>query len=199
MGEESTARAISPKQQAFVNEYLVDLNAKQAAIRAGYSAATAEQQGSRLLSNVKVQEVIQQRMREREQRAQVDADYVLRRMVEIDQMDVLDIMTDDMALKPVSEWPKSWRQYLSGFDVSEMFEGVGDQREMTGLLKKIRWPDKIRNLELLGKHLGMFKDKVEVTGKNGGAIEHAHSVKVVIVPQKAKATVETRPLEREAD
>jgi len=85
-------------------------------------------------------------------------------------MDVLDIMTDDMSIKPVSQWPKVWRQYLSGFDLAEMFEGRGDEREMVGILKKIKWPDKVKNLELIGRHLGMFKDKVEVTGKDGGPI-----------------------------
>ncbi|MNL19236.1 Terminase small subunit [compost metagenome] len=137
-------------------------------------------------------------MKAREQRVTVDADYVMRRMVEIDQMDVLDIMTDDMSLKPVSQWPKVWRQYLSGFDVAEMFEGGGDEREMVGILKKIKWPDKVRNLELLGKHLGMFKEKVEVTGKNGAPIEHNHAVKVVIVPQKSKAEVSQRAMPKEA-
>lgn len=187
---------LNVKQLCFVREYLVDLNATQAAIRAGYSARTAQEQGARLLSNVMVKAALAEAMKAREQRTQVDADYVLRRMVEIDQMDVLDIMTDEMSLKPVSQWPRVWRQYLSGFDLADMFEGAGDDREMVGIMKKIKWPDKVRNLELLGKHLGMFKEKVEVTGKNGGAIEHNHAVKVVIVPQKAKAQVNTRPYEK---
>jgi len=89
-------------------------------------------------------------------------------------MDVLDIMRDDRSLKPVSEWPASWRRYLSGFDIAEMFEGRGEEREMVGLLKKIKWPDKVKNLELLGKHIGVmaFKEQAthEHTGKDGGPI-----------------------------
>ena len=199
----STAKEspLNPKQQAFVDAYLISLNAKQAAIKAGYSEKTAEQQGSRLLSHVKVQAAIAEAMNQRVERTKIDADYVLRRLAEIDQMDVIDILRDDMSLKPVSEWPKVWRQYLSGFDLAEMFEGVGEDRAMVGILKKLKWPDKVRNLELLGKHVDVsaFRDKVEVTGKNGGAIEHKHAVKVVIVPQKAPAEVQTRPLERERD
>jgi phage terminase small subunit len=81
-------------------------------------------------------------------------------------MDVLDIMDDKMNLKAVKEWPKVWRQYLSGFEVAEMFEGRGEERDMVGILKKIKWPDKVKNLELLGKHVGVqaFKDRVEHSG-----------------------------------
>jgi phage terminase small subunit len=150
--------ALTPRQQRFVDEYLIDLNATQAAIRAGYSAKTAHSQGERLLRHVEVSAAIAAAKKARAERAEVDADYVLKRMIEIDQMDVLDIMDDDMAIKPVSEWPKVWRQYLSGFDLAEMFDGRGEQREMIGILKKIKWPDKVKNLELLGRHFGMFKD-----------------------------------------
>lgn len=154
---------ITPKQQAFVDEYLKDLNATQAAIRAGYSQKTANEQGARLLANVSVRSAIEKGKSERSERTKIDADYVLNRLVEIDQMDVIDILADDGSIKPVREWPKVWRQYLSGMELSELFEGRGDQREMVGILKKIKWPDKTRNLELLGKHvtIGAFKDKVE--------------------------------------
>ncbi|HCM61219.1 MAG TPA: terminase small subunit, partial [Morganella sp. (in: Bacteria)] len=83
--------------------------------------------------------------------------------VEIDQMDVLDIMTDDMSIRPVSDWPASWRRYLSGFDLADMFEGRGEDREMVGILKKIKWPDKVKNLELLGKHISVqaFREQVK--------------------------------------
>lgn len=165
--------ALTPKQRRFVDEYLVDLNATQAAIRAGYSARTAESQASRLLSNVNVAQAIQAAQSQRSQRTQIDADYVLARLVEIDQMDVLDILRDDMSLKPVQEWPAAWRRYLSGFDLAEMFEGRGEEREMVGVLKKIKWPDKVRNLELLGKHVGVqaFRERLEHSGPGGGPVQ----------------------------
>lgn len=158
---------MTPKQQRFVEEYLIDLNATQAAIRAGYSAKSAEVQGSRLLSNAKVQAAVTESQAKRAEQTGIDASYVLNRLVEIDQMDVLDIMNDDMSLKAISEWPKVWRRYLSGFDVAEMFEGRGEDREMVGILKKIKWPDKVKNLELLGKHIGVqaFKEKIEHSGE----------------------------------
>jgi len=159
-------KELTPRQAKFVREYLIDLNATQAAIRAGYSAKTASQIGERLLRNVQIQRRLEKAMAARAARTEVDADYVLKRMVEIDAMDVLDIMDDQMAIKPVSEWPKVWRQYLSGFDLAEIAEGSGDQRKIVGTLKKIKWPDKTKNLELLGRHFGLFNDKLDLSFGN---------------------------------
>ena len=153
------------RQIKFIEEYIKSLNATDAAIKAGYSEKTARSQGSRLLTNVDIQKAIQQAKAEREERTKIDADYVLKRLVEIDQMDVLDIMDDDGNVKPLRDWPKIWRQYISNIETISMDDGEG-------WLKKIKWPDKVKNLELLGKHVsvGAFKDKIEHTGPNGGAI-----------------------------
>lgn len=157
--------ALTDKQEMFCREYLIDLNATQAAIRAGYSEKTSNEQGARLLANVSVQNRISELKAERNDRIDVDADYVLKRLFEIDQMDVMDILLANGELKPIKDWPKVWRTTLSGMDVTEM---AGDA---AGLLKKIKWPDKVKNLELLGKHVTVqaFKDNVknELVGPNG--------------------------------
>ena len=75
-------------------------------------------------------------------------------------MDFIDILEEDGSFRPVSIWPKVWRTYLSGIDIAEMsVEG-----QIAGVLKKIKWPDKVKNLELLGKHINVqaFKDRAEV-------------------------------------
>ncbi|MBV4480524.1 terminase small subunit [Pseudomonas khavaziana] len=156
--------ALTQKQRLFVDEYLIDLNATQAAIRAGYSKRTAGQIGDENLKKPQISQAIKEAMDSRSKRVQINADYVLNRLVEIDQLDVLDILRDDMSFKPLSEWPKGWRQYLVGFDIAEMFEGTGEDRSMVGLMKKIKWPDKVKNLELLGKHVAVsaFREQVEV-------------------------------------
>lgn len=160
--------ALTDKQEMFCREYLIDLNATQAAIRAGYSENTARKIGSENLTKPDVQNRIAELKANRNEQVSIDAAYVLRRLVEIDQMDVLDIVKDDLSLKPVSEWPPTWRRYISGFDVAEMFEnsGEGGARELAGILKKIKWPDKVKNLELLGKHISVmaFKEQVEQLG-----------------------------------
>ncbi|MFY3802784.1 terminase small subunit, partial [Escherichia coli] len=86
----------------------------------------------------------------------IDAAYVLRRLVEIDQMDVLDILLQNGELKPIKDWPKVWRTTLSGMDVVEMVSA-----DSAALLKKIKWSDKVKNLELLGKHVSVqaFKEQ----------------------------------------
>ncbi len=158
--------ALTAKQQRFVVEYLVDLNATQAAIRAGYAAKGAKDQAYQLMQRPVIAAAIKEAMEARNQRTQVDADYVLNRLTEIDQMDLLDILDDDMSIKPLSKWPKVWRQSLSGFDIAEMFEGVGKERDLVGLMKKIKWPDKVKNLELLGKHVNVnaFRENVSHSG-----------------------------------
>ena len=95
--------ALTPKQSRFVDEYLVDLNATQAAVRAGYSAKTAGQIGDENLKKPQIAKALSDRMKQREQRTQVDADYVIKRLQEIDQMDVFDILNDDMSLKPIRD------------------------------------------------------------------------------------------------
>ena len=156
--------ALTAKQQRFIVEYLIDLNATQAAIRAGYAVKGAKDQAYQLMQRPVIAAAIKEAMEARNQRTQVDADYVLNRLTEIDQMDLLDILDDDMSIKPLSKWPKVWRQSLSGFDIAEMFEGVGKERDLVGLMKKIKWPDKVKNLELLGKHVNVnaFREQVAV-------------------------------------
>lgn len=156
---------LTPKQQRFVEEYLIDLNATQAAIRAGYSEKTAAVIGAENLIKPNIQKAIEEAQNKRSEQTQIDAAYVLKRLVEIDQMDVLDIMDDNGNVKPIKDWPKIWRQYISNIETISMDDGEG-------WLKKIKWPDKVKNLELLGKHVsvGAFKDKIEHTGPNGGDI-----------------------------
>lgn len=151
---------LTDKQQRFVDEYLIDLNATQAAIRTGYSEKTAKEIGSENLTKPNIQKAIEEAQNKRTEQTQIDAAYVLKRLVEIDQMDVLDIMDDQMKIRPVNEWPKVWRQYVVNLENLELSDGEG-------CFKKIKWPDKVKNLELLGRHVsvGAFKDKVEHSGK----------------------------------
>ena len=142
---------ITPKQQRFVDEYLIDLNATQAAIRAGYSEKTANEQGSRLLANVSISEAIAEAQNKRAERTEITQDYVLtniqkviERCMQVQQVDNCLTQTEDGELAQAF-----------------MFKEQGA----------------LKGLELLGKHLGMFKDKVEHTGKDGGPIDL--SLKVV--------------------
>lgn len=148
---------LTPKQAKFVDEYLIDLNATQAAIRAGYSEKTAVVTGCQNLIKPNIAQAVAKAKKTRVERTKIDADYVLQRHVEIDQMDVLDILENDGKIKAVQDWPKCWRQTLSGYDIATTQIAGTD---METVLKKIKWPDKVRNLELLGKHVdvGAYKE-----------------------------------------
>ncbi|MGE4334978.1 MAG: terminase small subunit [Pigmentiphaga sp.] len=158
---------LTPKQLRFVEEYLVDLNATQAAIRAGYSKRTAGQIGDENLKKPQIAAAIQAAQAERSQATKIDAEYVLNRLGEIDKMDALDILADDGSIKPIRDWPKIWRQMISGLDVMEI--ATGDEEKRLAVVKKIKWPDKIKNLEMIGRHVGVqaFKDKLEHSGTVG--------------------------------
>lgn len=153
-------------QEAYCQEYIkTPENQTQAAINAGYSPNTAAKFASINMRDERVQKRIAELMTERNKRLRVNADYVLLRLVEIDQMDVIDILNDDGGLKPISQWPKIWRTTLSGLDISTTITNF-DETTLENMLKKIKWPDKVKNLELIGKHVDVnaFKDRVEVSG-----------------------------------
>lgn len=154
---------LNAQMERFCQEYIKNPNNQTAAAAAaGYKNAAVS--ATRLMKDQDIQDRIAELMKHRNKRVKIGADYVLRRLVEIDELDLADIMNDDLTLKPLSEWPKPWRQFLSGVKVAEMFEMDGKKREMVGVLKSIKWPDKVKNLELIGKHVDVqaFKDRVEL-------------------------------------
>jgi len=146
-------KKLTPKQQAFVTEYLKDLNATQAAIRAGYKKSNARATGAENLTKPDIKAAIDKAMKAREKRVIADADFVLKRLVEYADLDIADIFTEDMdGIRPLQEWPKIWRQAVSHIEVNELFEYMDGKREMVGLLKKIKMPDRLKTLELIGRH-----------------------------------------------
>lgn len=85
------------------------------------------------------------------ERAQMNAEYVLNRLREIDELDIIDILEDDLSsFKKLSEWPKAWRTSISGIDIKRMFT-----EDIETVIDKIKWPDKLKNLELIGKHVNV--------------------------------------------
>lgn len=157
------ARPLTKQQKRFAKEYVKDLNGTQAAIRASYSPKTAREQAARLLTKVNIVEFIQELQKKRSDKLEIDAEYVLKRHVEIDEMDIIDIMDHDGNITKLSEWPKVWRQFITGIEISELkkLSSGEDKDAVLSLVKKIKWPDKVRNLELLGKHINVqaYNDK----------------------------------------
>lgn len=144
---------LSPKQEQFCREYLVDLNATQAAIRAGYSPKTAYSMGQRLLKNVEVQKAVQSAMDERSKRTEVNADYVL--------TNLLEIVERCMQRAPV------------------LHKGEQVVDEEGNSVWCFDGKNAIRALELLGKHKGMWVEKQELSGPAGGPIDNQLTIRLV--------------------
>lgn len=164
-----SSKPLTQKQELYCRSFLELLNQRLAYMNAydcsNMKPNTVDRNASKLHQTPHVAARINELMAERERRLEINADYVLSRLVQIDQMDVADIMNDDMSLKPISQWPDCWRQTLSGIDVIEMASG-GD---LSSVIKKIKWPDKVKNLELIGKHVrvGAFKETVDLQSSDG--------------------------------
>jgi phage terminase small subunit len=159
--------ALTAKQQRFVDEYLIDLNATQAATRAGYSAKTANEQGARLLANVSVRSALTEAMKAREQRTHITQDRVLQELARIAFFDPRKLLGPDGAPKPINELDDDTAAALAGLDVTEEFEGSGADRVFVGYTKKFKIADKNTALTNAMRHLGMLKDKTEITGAGG--------------------------------
>ena len=153
-------KKLTSKQDLFCREYIVDRNATQAAIRAGYSEKTAASIGAENLKKPHIAKRIIELTAELLESVKIDAAYVLDRLVEMDQLDPVDIVNDDGSIKAIKDWPKPWRTSISAFDVAEI--ASANSESLNGVLKKVKWPDKIKVLELIGKHTEVqsFRDRV---------------------------------------
>lgn len=160
---------MTPKQQRFVEEYMIDLNATRAAIRAGYSARTAQEQGSRLLSNVMVAKAVEQAAGARAQSTGVTAERVLQELSRLAFADIRKVFDEEGRLRPVSDLPIEIAASISSIEVVTTRIPGSDPVEVEYTAKMKFW-DKRSSLELLGKHLKMFTDKIEASGPNGGPV-----------------------------
>lgn len=149
---------LTPKQKAFCEEYLIDLNATQAAIRAGYKSSTAKEIGCENLTKPNIRMYIDKAIAERSRRTGINQDRVIRELARIafvNANDVIDI--DEATLKQGATEDDTAAIASVKVKTIPTKDGEGTERE-------IKLTDKLKALELLGKHLGMFKDKLEVSG-----------------------------------
>jgi phage terminase small subunit len=152
---------LTNKQRMFVAEYLKDLNATQAAIRAGYSSKNADKIGFQLLEKTRVQQAIEQAMKRRIKRVEFDQDTVVQQLARIafvDMKDVAEFGPDGVKARDCEE--------VDGTLLSE----VSETKTKDGGTIKVKLSDRMKALELLGRHMGMFRDKVELSGADGGPI-----------------------------
>lgn len=163
---------LTAKQVRFVDEYLVDFNATQAAIKAGYKAKTAHVIGAENLRKPKIAEEIARRQKDLQKRTEISQDRVVKELARIAFADVTDyayvmqaIIERDGVKVPVESAV-----------IKETYDLTDDQRAAIASIKQgangveIKLHDKIKALELLGRHIGMFNDKLSLSGTDGGPL-----------------------------
>jgi phage terminase small subunit len=152
---------LTKKQSTFIEEYLVDLNATQAAVRAGYSKRTAKVMGCENLSKPNIQNAIHAAMNERSKRTGITVDRVLEEIAKIGFADIREIFTAGDNFRSIADLPDDIAAAVQSIEVVVRPPGLaGDDGFKEGeLVYKIRLSDKLKGLELLGKHLGMFNSK----------------------------------------
>lgn len=149
---------MSPKERLFYHEYLVDLNATQAAIRAGYSEKSAAVLAARLLRKVHIRDAIELEMQKREKRTDITADKVIKELAKIAFSDPRKLFNSQGKLQPITDLDENTASIISSIESVT----VGNAEYGIGEITKIKLWDKIRALELLGKHLKLFSDRIEI-------------------------------------
>ena len=165
---------LTAKQANFADEYLVDFNAVRA-YRAAYpgckSDNTAGVEGHRLLKNPKIADYIQKRMQDRQDRTEITQDRVLKEYAKLGFFDPRKLFNGDGSPVPIQALDDDTAAAIAGLDVMEIWEGRGDDRQFVGYLKKYKIANKIGALDSIAKHLGMFIDRQEITGPDGGPLQ----------------------------
>ena len=149
------ARKLTDKQKKFVEEYLIDLNATQACIRAGYSVRTANEQGAQNLAKLSIQEAISKAMAERSRRTGINQDRIVQELARIAFVKITDVVDPDGEINTNASDDDLACIESYKVEDSDSVNGSSSKRE-------VKLASKIKALELLGKHVGMWNDKIQV-------------------------------------
>lgn len=153
---------MTPKQALFVAEYRKDLNATQAAIRAGYSEKTASSQAERLLRNVEIAEAVAEKTQQQLERADLSAVRVLEELRRLSFSDIRGLFDEAGNLKPLHVLSAEQASCIGGFEVIKKNAEAGDGKIDT--VHKIKVIDKTRTLEMLAKHFALLTERLEHSG-----------------------------------
>lgn len=149
--------ALTAKEQRFVAEYLIDMNATQAAIRAGYSKHTARQIASALLSKVDIAAGIASGMDAVAKTLNITAEKVIAEIAAIAFGDIRGIFENGLLLLP-SEWDYATAATIAGIEFETVSKGKGAVEHIA----RVKRADKLRALDMLARHLALYNDKIDV-------------------------------------
>jgi phage terminase small subunit len=170
---------LTKQMRAFVKEYIVDYSGTKAAIRAGYSKKTANPQASRLLAKVSIQEAIGREEKKLQNRYHVTKERILRELAIIGFSDIDDYLTIDkegtVRINTLEQLPLSSSKAIKTIKEKKKTMQIGEDTNIsvTDVQTEFTLHDKIAALQLMGREICMFKEKVshELTGKDGGPIK----------------------------
>jgi phage terminase small subunit len=143
------------KHEAFCLEYILDLNATQAYIRAGYSKKGARVGASNLLAKTNIQNRIQDLFTERSERTKCTADSILTRLVEIFDLDLAECFDSEGKLLTIPDMPRNIRKTIGGVDISRVISRTNEDKTVEEVTLKLKVLDRLKALELAGKHVGV--------------------------------------------
>lgn len=155
---------LSPRQERFVDEYMVDFNGTQAAIRAGYAKSGADVQAVRLLGNASVIKAIQARRDRISNKFELTRERLIQEYCKLAFSDPRKFFREDGTLKPIPELDDDTAAALAHFEVMEEFDGQGEERMQVGYTSKVKWTDKRAALDSIARVMGWNQDKVKLQG-----------------------------------
>jgi phage terminase small subunit len=179
---------LTDKQQRFVEEYLIDLNATQAAIRAGYSEESARSIGSENLTKPDIQSAIAEARAKLTEAAQITQERVLREYAKLAFLDIRKAFDEDGNLKSIHEIDDDTAAAISGIEIDVKSTELDGDALNTSRIHKLKLSDKKAALDSIGRHLGMFTDKTELTGPNGTPLTPS-TVTLAVTPDLVKSIV----------
>jgi len=159
-------RKLNERQKRFCDYYVISLNATDAAIKAGYSENTANVIGSENLSKPYIFNYIQQKLIKREDKLEITAERVLKELSRIAFLDVRKLFDENGKLKNIVDLDDDTAAAIAGMDISILTAKKGAEVTIEELTKKIKSIDKNKALELLGRNLSIWHDKLEVKNTN---------------------------------
>jgi len=151
------------KEKLFVHEYRIDNCGKDAAVRAGYSAKTAVKIAAELLQKPHIRGWLDEHIAKKCEKLDVTVERIVQELALVGFQNIAGAFNADNSLKSIADMPEDIQRVISGIDIDELFEGRGEDREHIGYTKKLRAWNKLDALKLLGQHLKMFTDKIEIT------------------------------------
>ena len=166
---------LTDMQRAFVREYLVDLSPGAAARRAGFSSATASQQGYAMRKNLTIRAAIEQELAKRKASNLITQERVLTELARIAFFDPRRLLDDDGNPIPLHRLDADTAAVIGALEIEDIFEGRGDGRRPVGVVRKYKIADKMAAITNLMKHLGMLSDRVVLQGDADKPVQVQHA------------------------